>query len=83
MPIFNEFNQFRPYHDQPIKPLNLYLVKNKDHKLNNKSHALLYGKFLKSHSEIVAVKEPSFIRKVDYKTIVETLYETKNLRRRP
>ena len=74
IPIFNEFGQFRPYHDQPIKPFNLYLVKNKDHALINKSHSLLYGKFLKDHSEILAVKEPSFIKDVDYKTVVDELY---------
>ena len=50
------------------------MVENKEHTLNNKSHSLLNGKFLKDHSEILAVKEPSFIKDVDYKTVVDELY---------
>jgi hypothetical protein len=44
----------------------------------NKTYNLSYGMFRKlwNDYEIVAVKEPSFIKKVNYKTIVKDLFET-------
>ena len=58
-------------------PLNLYIVKGNDHPLNTQSHNLVYGKFLKERMHIVAFKQPSFIKEVDYATLVKELYETR------
>jgi len=80
IPIFNEFDAFRPYNDPltgPIEPLNLYLVESKPHPLNTQSHQLLYGKYLDSSSRPIAFKQPSFIKKVNYKQIVSELYENR------
>ena len=43
-----------------------------------KNHNLCYGVFLKHfpNVEIVAVKTPSFIKKVNYNDIIDTLYNT-------
>jgi hypothetical protein len=45
----------------------------------NKGLNLCYGMFLKQLNdfEIIAYKEPSTIREVDFKRIVEELYEAK------
>ena len=56
-----------PYENQPIQPLNLYVVKNNNHALNIQSHALYYGKFIPENAEILAAKQPSFIKKVNFK----------------
>ena len=63
--------------DVKISPLNLYIVKDFSHALNTKSHNLVYGKFIKEGMRITAFKQPSFIKKVDYKKLVDELYETK------
>ena len=44
----------------------------------NKKINLCYGKFLAQFDdlEILAFKAPSFVKKVDYKQIVKTLYNT-------
>jgi hypothetical protein len=78
IPIFNEFDVWRPFlPGTPTKPLNLYLVRNSSFSLvGNKEHTLSYGKFLPPNSQIVAVKEPSFIKKVSYAQIAEELMNT-------
>ena len=78
IPIFNEFDQWKPYvAGGAIKPLNLYLLRNKSLSLvGNKEHTLCYGKFLPANPDILAVKEPSFIKKVSYKEIIEKLMAT-------
>ena len=79
IPVFNIFDNFEYYNNEPINDLSLYIVEN--HSLNtffNKQFNLCYGKFLKQFNDvkIVAVKTPSFIKKVDYNEIVQALYET-------
>ena len=47
VPIFNEFDNFRIYRQEPILDFNLYLVKTDDLNLFfNKQYNLCYGKFL-------------------------------------
>ena len=77
IPIFNEFDAFRPYEQEPVLPLNLYVVKGYSHPLATQDHALVYGKYLKDGMDIVAVKQPSFIKTVDYAKLVDEFYETK------
>ena len=77
IPVFNIFDNFEYYKNEPINDLSLYIIKN--NKLNlffNKQYNLCYGKYLKhfSNLEIVAVKTPSFIKQVNYKEIVDNLY---------
>ena len=35
IPIFNEFDAFKPYENEPNLPLNLYVVKDFNHPLSN------------------------------------------------
>ena len=44
--------------------------------MGNKEHTLTYGKFLPANPVIIAVKEPSFIKKAHYKQIIDELMET-------
>ena len=80
VPVFNEFDIWKPYKGEPIKSLNLYIVRVKNnqpfHMFLNKRHNLCYGQFLTEGVEILAVKQPSFIKKVNYKQIVEELWKT-------
>ena len=41
IPIFNEFDSFRPYNGEPIEPLNLYIVQGDAHPLNTQTHNLV------------------------------------------
>ena len=77
IPIFNEFDAFKPYEGEAVLPLSLYVVKGFEHPLSTQSHSLVYGKYLKEGMNITAVKQPSFVKEVDYATLVKELYETK------
>ena len=77
IPIFNEFDTFVPYDGTPIQPLSLYVVKGASHSLSIQDRSLVYGKYLKANSEILAYKTPSFIKPVDYTTAIRELYDTK------
>ncbi len=77
IPVFNIFDNFEYYKNEPINDLSLYIIKSKNMNLFfNKNYNLCYGKYLKhfDNLEIVAVKTPSFIKQVNYKEIVDTLY---------
>jgi hypothetical protein len=83
VPVFNEFDIWKPYRGEPLKSLNLYIVRvkkeAKHHMFLNKRHNLCYGQFLRDivkEVDILAVKQPSFIKKVDYRQIVEELWKT-------
>ena len=78
IPIFNVFDIWKPFKaGSAIKPLNLYIVRNKSFSLvGNKEHTFCYGKFLPENADIVAVKEPSFIKKAGYKKIIDELMAT-------
>jgi len=77
IPIFNEFDAFKPYGGEPVLPLNLYVVKDFSHPLSTQDRALVYGKYLQEGMDIVAFKQPSFIKQVDYAKLVDELYESK------
>ena len=79
IPVFNIFDNFEYYKNEPPNYLSLYIVENDS--LNtffNKKLNLCYGKFLKKFKDIkiMAVKTPSFIKQVNYNDIVQSLYET-------
>ena len=79
IPVFNEFDCFQLYNNEPIALNNLYIVKVQACNLFfNKTYNLCYGKFLWHFKdvEIIAFKAPSFVKRVDYKTIVQDLYKT-------
>jgi hypothetical protein len=75
--IFNEFDRFKPCTNEEILPLSRYAVKDFNHRLCTQSHILVYGKYVRSDMHIVAFKQPSFIKQVNYKKLVGELYETK------
>ena len=77
IPIFNEFDCFRPYEGEQVLPLNLYIAKDFSHALSTQSHNSVYGKFVADEMTLVAYKQPSFIKKVDYKKLTEELYATR------
>ena len=79
VPVFNEFDNFRIYRNEDLLDYNLYIIKSDKLDLFcNKQYNLCYGKFLKSLSnyQIIGFKRPSFIKKVDYKTISDELWDT-------
>ena len=80
IPIFNEFDGFTMYNNEPISLNNLYIVKAKVGNLFfNKTYNLCYGKFIcefKNNVSIIAYKRPSFVKKVNYKQLVKDLYKT-------
>ena len=79
VPVFYEFDYFQLYKNEPIALNNLYIVKVQACNLFfNKTYNLCYGKFLWHFKdvEIIAFKAPSFMKRVDYKQIVQDLYET-------
>ena len=77
VPIFNEFDNFKPYDNQKLKAMNLYIVKTSDlNMMFNKTFNLCYGKFLPKYLkniEILFFKEPSFLIPVNYTDIVDAL----------
>ena len=81
IPIFNEFDIFKPFGiNQSIKPLSLYIVFAKNNNLFlNKNYNLVYGLFLEEFEddvEILAYKDPAFVKPVNYSNILKTLYDT-------
>jgi hypothetical protein len=80
IPIFNEFDSFTIYNNEPISLNNLYIVKVESGNLFfNKTYNLCYGKFISeflAEAQIIAYKSPSFVKKVNYKKLVKTLFKT-------
>jgi hypothetical protein len=80
IPIFNEFDIFKKYEGEKVEDYNLYIIRytKKDTLMFNKSYNLVYGKFLIKFpdAEILYVKSPSFVHKVDYKKIINKLYNS-------
>ena len=80
IPIFNEFDNFSPYDNSKIQDYNLYIIEVDDLTLFfNKKFNLCYGCFLNKlkleNMKIVAYKQPSFIKDVNYKSIIDDLYK--------
>ena len=78
VPIFNEFDNFKIYRDEPISDFNLYIIKTNELNLFcNKQYNFCYGKFLSglTNYQILAFKRPSSIKKVNYKDIIDKLWD--------
>jgi hypothetical protein len=80
VPVFNEFDYFKPYDNHEIKDYCLYIVKAcKTNLFLNKTYNIVYGMFLNSFAadfEILAFKKPCFIKSINTKDIIDTLWDT-------
>ena len=86
IPVFRQFDIWKPYKNEDINTLpslTLFMVENAGSNMYfNKKHNLIYGKYLKQimargiKPKILYFKQPSHIHKVDYKKIVDDLWET-------
>ena len=85
IPVFNAFDSWKHWDDtldiNKLSSLTLYKVQVKSANIFfNKKYNLIYGKFLRkmdlSEIKIIYYKQPSFIHKVNYKKIVDELWET-------
>ena len=85
IPVFNQFDIWKQFsynnHDYSnFHELTLFLVKPKKQALFfNKTHCLVYGKFLKHYAdkcEILHYKEPSRVYKVNYTKLIKQLWAT-------
>jgi hypothetical protein len=87
VPVFNEFDIFKPYNNEEFKDLSLYVVKAKTPNFFlNKDYNLVYGKHLsylrlqknlKNSTvdfDILAFKEPSQVIEVNFKKPVLDLF---------
>ena len=79
IPIFNEFDIFKTYDGSKINDYYLYIIKTlKTNIYLNKSYNFAYGFILKDLNkedyEIIQFKIPSFIKDVNYKKIIDDLY---------
>ena len=69
VPVFNEFDIWKPYKNEPIKDFSLYIVQANDNSdtFFDEQVSLCYGKFLNKRKymikQIFAVKTPSNIKK--------------------
>ena len=82
IPVFTEFDIWKPYQNEELQGLNLYLVEASTGNIFfNKKFNLVYGMFLKRLEEktfkIHYHKQPSHIHEVDYENIVTELWNTK------
>jgi len=83
--IFNEFDTFQPFFaGEDIQNNNLYIIKTKTFTLFfNKTYNLCYGEFLLQDAnlckdiEILAYKRPSSTATINYKSMINNLYNTK------
>jgi thymidine kinase len=76
--VFNEFDYFRPYNGEDIESDSIYIVKPRELSLMfPRSPSLCYGKYLKHFDDvkIVAFNDPSFVKPVNFKKIVDKLYK--------
>ena len=83
IPVFNQFDIWKRFsyksHDySKFHELTLFLVKPKEQaSFFNKTHCLVYGKFLKHYAdkcEILYYKEPSRVYKVNYTKLIKQLW---------
>ncbi len=63
IPIFNESDAFEPYEHEPMLPLNLYVVEDFNHLLATQNRSLVYGKYVTEGMNVVAFRQPSFIKR--------------------
>ena len=85
IPIFNAFDSWKAWDGtldiNKLSSLTLYKVEvSKGNMFFNKKFNIIYGKFLRkmdlSNIKIIYYKQPSYIHKVNYKSIVDELWET-------
>ena len=81
VPVFCEFDIWKPYDEHDFNDLTLYLVRAVEEAkmFFNKPYLLMYGMFLKhfrGKCEILYYKRPSHTHKVNYKSITEKLWDT-------
>ena len=85
IPIFNAFDSWKAWDGtldiNKLSSLTLYKVEvSKGNMFFNKKFNIIYGKFLRkmdlSNIKIIYYKIPSYIHKVNYKSIVDKLWET-------
>ena len=81
IPMCNEFDSFKPYNNEVINDLNSYIVKhNSLSSFLNKTYNLCYGSLFNNEKfkdiEIIAYKESATIKQVNYKALVEELFNT-------
>ena len=85
IPIFNAFDSWKVWDGtldiNKLSSLTLYKVEvSKGNMFFNKKFNIIYGKFLRkmdlSNIKIIYYKIPSYIHKVNYKSIVDELWET-------
>ena len=90
VPVFSQFDEWKPYRGEEIKNLTLHMVKvNKVSLFFQRTHCLVYGKFLKhlmdtdargrSEAETITIiyyKRPSFTYKTNYKKTIDDLWST-------
>ena len=85
IPIFNAFDSWKAWDGtldiNKLSSLTLYKVEVlKGNMFFNKKFNIIYGKFLRkmdlSNIKIIYYKQPSYIHKVNYKSIVDELWET-------
>ena len=86
VPVFSRFDIWKKYdYDKndfnKMSKYTLYYVKSRvKNMFFNKSHNLIYGKFLKYYSDVVEIiyyKTPSNIKKVNYKQLIKDLWDNK------
>ena len=85
IPIFNAFDSWKAWDGtldiNKLSSLTLYKVEvSKGNMFFNKKFNIIYGRFLRkmdlSNIKIIYYKQPSYIHKVNYKSIVDELWET-------
>ena len=79
--IFTIFDTWQEYSGEEIKNFHLHVVESKEcNTFFNKSNNLCYGQFLKYFPKdkiiIKSVKKPSWVLPVNFKELVDELYET-------
>ena len=86
VPVFSEFDIWKKYDYSKnvfnkMNALTLYLVKSKRrHLFFNRTYNMIYGKFLKKYAddvEVIYYKIPSNTYKVNYKQLINELWELK------
>ena len=79
VPVFNEFDSFRIYDNRSIKDYCLYVIRtSKTSLFLSKTHNIVYGMFLNQFAdefEILAYKEPSFLKPINTKAMIEALWK--------
>ena len=82
IPVFSQFDEWKPYKGQGIKNLTLYMAMvDKVSLFFQRTRCLVYGKFLKhlmqtDNITIKYYKQPSFTYKTDYKKTIDDLWST-------